>query len=496
MIAVAFLPIFTLVDQEGRLFKPLAYTKNLAMAIAALLAITLDPALRMLFTRMDPFTFRPRWLARLANARRWSARYYPEEQHPISRVALPRLRAGLPLRAAPSAGGHRAPRVAGRRSRPCPSTSRLGREFMPPLNEGALLYMPTTLPGISRRRGAASCSQMQDRVLRSFPEVERVFGKAGRAETSTDPAPFSMMETTVVLKPGAQWRRKPRWYSSWAPDWLKPPSAPLWPDRISWEELVDEMDAALQLPGHDQRLDDADQEPHRHAHDRHAHAGRHQGLRRRPRGDRSASARQLERRSCATCPARAASSPSASPAATSWTSTSSATQLARYGLTVDDAQDVIMSAIGGENVTTTIEGRERYPVNVRYPRELRDDIDQPRPRPRADARRAPRSRSPSSPTSQMVAGPGDDPRRERPARRLRLRRHRPAATSAATSRTRSGRSAASSRCRAGYSLEWSGQYENMLRVRERLKVVVPVTLVLIFFLLYVNTQLGVEGRAS
>src|SRR5208337_3937143 len=129
-----------------------------------------------------------------------------------------------------------------------PVFNRLGSEFMPPLNEGTLLYMPTTLPGISVTE-AQPLLHIQDRVLRSFPEVERVFGKAGRAETSTDPAPFSMMETTVILKGEDEWEAKPRWYSAWAPDWLKPVFRPVWPDHISWEELVDQMHRALQIPG-------------------------------------------------------------------------------------------------------------------------------------------------------------------------------------------------------------------------------------------------------
>ncbi|HET7042083.1 MAG TPA: efflux RND transporter permease subunit, partial [Gemmatimonadales bacterium] len=191
VIAVAFLPIFALVDQEGRLFKPLAYSKNLAMALAALLAITLDPALRMMFTRMDPFTFRPRWLARLAS-RVAVGTYYPEERHPISRaiarVYEPTCRFVLRRPWAVILGALALVAVS------LPLYFRLGSEFMPPLNEGTILYMPVTLPGISITQ-AADLLERQDRVLRGFPEVERVFGKAGRADTSTDPAPLSMFET-------------------------------------------------------------------------------------------------------------------------------------------------------------------------------------------------------------------------------------------------------------------------------------------------------------
>jgi Cu(I)/Ag(I) efflux system membrane protein CusA/SilA len=246
VIAVAFLPIFTLVDQEGRLFRPLAWTKNLSMFIAAGLALTLDPAFRMLFTRMDFVSFRPRWLAWVVN-QATVGRYYAEERHPISRVLFavyePVCRAVLRR---PKTTVAIAVLIV---ASTVPAYLGLGHEFMPPLNEGTVLYMPTTLPGLSVTE-ASRILQVQDRVLKSFPEVERVFGKAGRAETSTDPAPFSMMETTVVLKPQHEWRHKPRWYSSWSPEWLSGLLwRRVWPDRLSWEELIAEMNEALQIPG-------------------------------------------------------------------------------------------------------------------------------------------------------------------------------------------------------------------------------------------------------
>ena len=204
VIAVAFLPVFALVDQEGRLFKPLAYTKTLAMAIAALLAITLDPAMRMLFSRIDPFVFRPKWLAWIAN-KCFVGTYYSEERHPISRVIFkvyePVCRFVLKYPKSIIASSLMLVALS------LPVYFKLGSEFMPPLKEGSILYMPTTLPGISVT-AAQELLTTQDRVLKSFPEVERVFGKAGRAETSTDPAPFSMMETTVILKPESEWRPK------------------------------------------------------------------------------------------------------------------------------------------------------------------------------------------------------------------------------------------------------------------------------------------------
>src|SRR5512135_698427 len=203
VIAVAFLPVFALVDQEGRLFKPLALSKNLAMGLAALLAVTLDPALRMMFARIEPFAFRPRWLARVATSA-LVGKYYAEERHPISRrlfrIYEPACRFVLRRPKTVIAAALVALAVS------VPVYFKLGSEFMPPLNEGSMLYMPTTIqPGISVQQ-AKDLLEAQDRVLKSFPEVLRVFGKAGRAETSTDPAPFSMMETTVILKPQNEWR--------------------------------------------------------------------------------------------------------------------------------------------------------------------------------------------------------------------------------------------------------------------------------------------------
>ncbi len=244
VIAVAFLPVFTLLDQEGRLFKPLAYTKNLSMAIAAILAVTLDPAMRMLFTRMDFMYFRPKWLAWTTN-QIVVGKYYPEEKHPVSKILFrfyePVCR--LVLRFPKTTFFIAILLVAST----VPVYFKLGSEFMPPLYEGSLLYMPTTLPGISITE-AQKLMQTQDRILKTFPEVERVFGKAGRAETSTDSAPISMMETTVILKPKEQWRRKVQWYSTW-PDLLQKPLRLIRPDTISKEELMNEMTSKLQFAG-------------------------------------------------------------------------------------------------------------------------------------------------------------------------------------------------------------------------------------------------------
>jgi Cu(I)/Ag(I) efflux system membrane protein CusA/SilA len=486
VIAVAFLPIFTLVDQEGRLFRPLAWTKNLAMLIAAGLALTLDPALRMVFTRMDFVRFRPRWAAWLFN-QTTVGRYHPEERHPISRVLFaayePACR--LVLRH-PRATVATAVVVV---ATTVPVYLRLGHEFMPALDEGTVLYMPTTLPGLSVS-GASALVQTQDRILRSFPEVERVFGKAGRAETSTDPAPFSMMETTVVLKPVGEWRERPRWYSSWSPEWLKALVwRRIWPDRISREELLAEMDRALQVPG----TTNAWTMPIK---------GRIDMLTtgvRTPIGikvygeDLSRIEAIGEEIEAALRPLPGTRSVFAERAAGGYFVDFDLRrdQLARYGLTVAAVQDVILSAVGGENVSTTVEGRARFPVNVRYPRERRDDVD-------ALARVLVMTPAGAQvPLGQLAS--------------LRL------ASGPAMIRNENGllagyvyvdtgesdiggyvdrakaAVAAAVRLPPGYSVEWSGQYENMLRVRERLKVVVPATILTIFFLLYLNTKSAVKA---
>jgi Cu(I)/Ag(I) efflux system membrane protein CusA/SilA len=481
VVAVAFLPIFTLVDQEGRLFTPLAWTKNLAMFIAAGLAVTLDPALRMLFTRMEFPRFRPRWLSWLVG-QITVGRYYQEERHPISRVLfwiyepVCRLVLRVPRTTIVLALVIVAATV--------PVYLKLGHEFMPPLNEGTILYMPTTLPGISVTE-AARVLQTQDRVLKSFPEVVTVFGKAGRAETSTDPAPFSMMETTVILKPPSQWRSKPQWYTGKAPEWLQSLILRrIWPDRISWNDLTSEMDAALQIPG----ITNAWTMPIKARIDMLT-----TGVRT-PVGIKvfGADLKQIEaigtRLEEILLGVPGTRSVFAERVAGGYFVDFDLNReaLARYGLSVRAVQDVIMSAVGGENVTTTVEGRARFPVNVRYPRGLRDDLD------RLGQVLVMTPTGAQIPLSELstlrtVAGPS----------MIRNENGMVAGyvfvdvtTSDIGGYVDRAREAVASQFTlpAGYSIEWSGQYENMLRVRERLKIVVPITLLLIFFLLYLNTK--------
>jgi Cu(I)/Ag(I) efflux system membrane protein CusA/SilA len=484
LIAAAFLPIFTLVDQEGRLFKPLAWTKNLTMLMAAILALTLDPAMRMLFTRMHWVSFRPRWLSWLFN-QATVGRYYPEERHPVSRVLFavyePVCRAVLRHPKATLAGAVLLLASA------VPPYLALGSEFMPPLNEGTMLYMPTTLPGLSVTE-ASRLLQVQDRILASFPEVVSVHGKAGRAETSTDPAPFSMMETVVQLKPPQEWREKARFYSGWAPPWLKGFLRRAWPDRISWEELVAEMDRALRIPG----TTNAWTMPIRARIDMlttgvrtpvgikvygsdlgqiEAIGQRLEGILRDVPGTRSVFAERaaggyfvdfdLKRE-----------------------------ELARYGLSVAAVQNVILSAVGGENVTTTVEGRARYPVNVRYPRELRDDLDRLG---RVLVMTPGGAQVPLSQVAELRTVTGPSMIRNENGLLVGYA-YVDIDTSDVGGYVEAAKRAVSRHLRlpAGYSLEWSGQYENMLRVRERLALVLPVTLFLILLLLYLNTRSAVK----
>ena len=485
VIAVAFLPIFTLVDQEGRLFTPLAWTKNLTLFIAALLAITLDPALRMLFTRMDFVSFRPRWLAWIFN-QATVGRYYREEKHPISRTLFavyePACRFVL-----------RHPKATIVTSvliviSAIPVYQRLGHEFMPPLNEGTMLYMPTTLPGISVTE-ASRLLQVQGRVLRSFPEVQSVFGKAGRADTSTDPAPLSMMETTVVLKPRSEWRAKDRWYSWWAPEWLKAGILRhVTSDRLSWEELVAEMDQALQLPG----VTNAWTMPIKARIDM-LTTGVRTPVGVKIFGDDLKEIEALGLRlETALRGVPGARSVFAERAAEGYfvDFELNREELARRGLSVAAVQDVILSAIGGENVTTTIEGRARFPVNVRYPRELRDDLDRLG---RVLVATPSGAQVPLSQVATIRKVEGPSMIRNENGLLAGYVYVDTAESDIGGFVERAKEAASHVPMKPGYSVEWSGQYENMLRVRERLKVVVPITIFTIFFLLYLNTGSGVKA---
>jgi Cu(I)/Ag(I) efflux system membrane protein CusA/SilA len=482
VIALSFMPIFALEAQEGRLFKPLAFTKNFSMAIAALLAITLDPALRLMFTKLKRYDFKPRWLASATNAV-LVGRMVPEERHPISRVLFrtygppihwvlrhTRLVIALALLIVLAT---------------VPIYFRLGREFMPPLNEGVILYMPTTLPGISVTE-ASALLQKQDALLRQVPEVERVFGKAGRADTSTDPAPLSMMETTVVLKPESQWRPRERWYSRWMPSFLLPLVRPLWPDRMSWEELVNDLDRRLQLPGQT----NAWTMPIRNRIDMLT-----TGIRT-PVGIKVFGAdlkqiegvgKQLEHIVSRVPGARSVYGERVSGGYFVDFDIDRAA-IARYGLTIQDVQQTIMTAVGGENVSTTIEGRERYPINVRYPRELRDEMDKLG---RVLVATPNGSQIPLAQLASLriVEGPAmirDENGKLAGYVYIDVDTTRRDLGSFVDDAKRAV--AAQLQIPAGYTLQWSGQYEAMARVQQRMLIVVPLTLFVVAFLIYVNTR--------
>ncbi|MGH7198454.1 MAG: efflux RND transporter permease subunit [Candidatus Omnitrophota bacterium] len=479
VIAVAFMPIFTLVDQEGRLFKPLAWSKNLAMAISAVLAITLNVSMRMLFIRMDPFTFKPKWLAKLATTV-FVGKYYAEEKHPVSRFLFKIYEPAVHF-----VLKHAKTTIIGAfvLFLTCiPAYFLLGSEFMPRLNEGSILYMPTTLPGISVTE-AERLLQIQDRILKSFPEVERVHGKAGRAETSTDPAPFSMMETVVVLKPEKEWRKVKRWYS-WMPDFLQEPFRHVWRDRLGYEDLINEMDAKLQFPG----VTNAWTMPIKNRIDM-LSTGIRTPIGVKIYGSDLAEiekiGKEIER---AIREVRGTRSVYAERVTGGYfvDFELKREELARYGLSVDDAQMVIMSAIGGENISTTVEGRERYPINVRYAREFREDLD--------DLKRVlvPTPSGAQIPLAQLA----DIRLAQGPA----MIRDENGRLSGYVYVDITGRDiggyvneakkivAKEVKVPEGYALFWSGQYENMIRVKKRLMIVVPVTLFLIMFLLYLNTR--------
>jgi len=482
VVAVSFMPIFTLLDQEGRLFKPLAYSKNLAMGIAALLALTLDPAMRMMFARVEPFTFKPKWLA-------WTAtqvvvgKYYAEEKHPIS-VFLHRIYE-RPCRFV----------VKHAKATICvavllvlatiPAFVSLGSEFMPPLNEGTLLYMPSTLPGLSQTE-AQQILQVQDRLIRTVPEVARVFGKAGRADTATDPAPFSMMETVIVLKPEDQWREKPRWFSAWAPDVLKAVLRPLWRDRITQEEIVADLDRVVRLPA----IPNAWTMPIKARLDMLS-----TGIRT-PVGLKINGADLETIQKVAVDAERILQGVAGTRSAFAERTAQGyfldfvlkREALARYGLSVEQANMLVMTAIGGDNQSTIFDGRARYPVNVRYARDYRESPDALRrvliPAPGgalipmeaiADLR--------------LVNGPAMI-RDENGQMNGYVLVDFDTSKIDVGSYVQHAKAAVEKDLKlpAGYSLTWSGQYENMIRVKERLKVILPITLVLIFGLLYANTK--------
>ncbi|MFO0646469.1 MAG: efflux RND transporter permease subunit [Polyangiales bacterium] len=490
IIAVSFVPVFGLTGQAGRLFRPLAYTKTFVMLSAAILSVTVAPALRDFLIR---------------------GKTYPEARHPVSRairwfyepfvhVALrnPKTTVLIGLMAVLSA---------------LPIAAKLGSEFMPPLDEGDLLFMPTTLPNISIEE-AKNQLQRQDAILRSFPEVESVLGKVGRAETPTDPAPMSMVETVVRLKPRAAWRTTyvRRWYVGRTPAFLRPVLERIWPEFVpmSREDLAAEMNARMQMPG----WTNAFTQPIRNRVDMLT-----TGIRT-PIGIKvyGTDLAQIER--VGTTLERVVHSVSGTRSVLFERAVGGLyidvvpdrDALARYGLQIEDVNDVIESALGGAAVTTTVEGRNRFSVNVRYAEDFRSSLQRIRevlvPLP------------PSGPTSAdaPMGGAADGTTASEAVRQIELGaiadvRIAPGppmirdeagllvgylyvdidASRDVGSYVDDARGAVEAARRdgtltlpQGMYLRWTGQYELLAQMEARMKLLVPLALLLIVLLLYLQ----------
>lgn len=465
VITVSFLPVFTLEAQEGRLFKPLAYTKTFSMFFAALLSVTLAPALMMLLLNTGKI-----WSEQVHPiSRRLQAIYYPWVSALMRRRVLSISIAVIAVLSA------------------VPVYFKLGSEFMPPLNEGDMLYMPTILPGISITE-AGRILQIQDEVIAQFPEVETVFGKVGRAETSTDPAPLSMVETTILLKDPEEWRMvpRPRWYSSWLPEALKPPFRWLWPEqrRMTWDELVEELDSAMQIPG----WTNSWTMPIKTRIDMLTTGiktpvgvkiyGRDLAVIQDVGREIEAALRQVpDTRSVYAERVTGGYFIDFTPRRE---------QAARYGLNAEDINAVVMGAIGGMNIDTTIEGPERYTINVRYGRELRDSLA------KLATVLVPTPTGAQVPIGQLAdieITSGPPVIKDEDGSLTGWIYVDTTATDLGGYVARAKQAVADHvQIPAGYYVKWAGQYEFMERVRQRLTLVLPVTLFLIILLLYFNFQ--------
>jgi copper/silver efflux system protein len=556
IITVSFLPVFSLMEQSGRLFRPLAYTKTTAMAASSILAITIIPVLMTFFVREPPLdpTFSPRqkkgvWCLAIAGPPlsviilgvagvglpRLSLvfalvlslffglsltrqKIMPEQKNPLNRVLiriyLPVIKQVLNWRKITLLTALGVLVITW-----IPMT-RVGSEFMPPLNEGDLLYMPTTLPGISITK-ARELLQQTDKIIKRFPEVKSVMGKIGRAETSTDPAPLSMIESVIVLRPEVEYEMIPkqRFYSHW-PEWLSAPFAWIWPEQVrgkllhEWRkkkierfydhwpgflkapftwvlageryitmaELVDDLEKAVKFPG----LTNAWTMPIKTRIDMLSTGiktpvgikimgpdletlGRIgeqiEGLLRNTRGTLSVFSERVT-------------------GGNYLDFTINRENIARYGLLVQDVQDIIKTAIGGMNVTYTVEGLERYPVNLRYNREFRDNIDSIK-----------RVFVPTPSGAQVpLAELADITLRKGPAGIKSENSKRTAWVFVDIQGVDIGTYVQKARqlldehidIPPGYSLIWSGQYEYMEKAKKTLNIIVPATLMVIFILLYLH----------
>ena len=442
IIAVSFLPVFTLEAQEGRLFKPLAYTKTYAMMGAALLSVTIVPILM-------GYLVRGKILPENKNP---INRFLIWVYHPIIKLVLKAKILVILLAVAVLAVTYI-------------PWKRIGSEFMPPLNEGDLLYMPTTLPGISVTK-AKELLQQTDRIIASFPEVHHVFGKIGRAETATDPAPLSMIETTIMLKPESEWR-----------------------DGMTMEKLVTELDNAIQFPG----LTNAWTMPIKTRIDM-LSTGIKTPIGIKLMGEDLQVLSDLGEEIEAVMREVPGTLSVYSERVTGGNFLDfkiRRKEAARYGLTVGDVQDIIMSAIGGMNITKTVEGLERYPVNLRYGSELRDTPE-----------KLGRILVPTPSGAQVPMAQVADIRIVKGPPVIKSENARNTAWIYVDIRgvdvgtyVKKAQEIVQDKIKlpSGYSLVWSGQYEYMVRAQKRLMIVVPMTLIIIFLLLYFNFKSVAES---
>lgn len=481
VIAVSALPVMALQAEEGRLFRPLAYANCIVILVAAVLLVTVDPALRLVLTRVRPFEFGPKWLSHFSN-KLLVGEIRSEELHPITgriaRLYGPVVQWSLRHKKIVFLG------VLALMITTIPVWRVLGTEFMPPLDEGVLLYMPNTMPGISLPE-AENLLRVTDVRLMRFPEVEHVLGKAGRADTATDPAPLSMLETLVVLRDYSSWRSVPTWYSTWAPDWMKPLLRRITSDHISKEELVREMNEALRLPG----VANTWSMPIRGRIDMLA-----TGIRT-PLGIKVTGSDAKEIEKIGSQVTEILSSVSgvrgvfAEPTSQGryidlqWDREA----LARYGIALRDAQGTVQYAIGGENVTTFVNGRERYPVNVRYPPEFRSSRESLGHLTvfSSDGRR----QIPISALANIRTALGPAMLRNEDGLLTGYVYVDVADTDYARFVETADRAIREKlTLPPGYSILWAGQYDSILRARTRLAQIIPITLFVIFLLLYLNTH--------
>jgi len=476
IIAVAFLPVFTLTGQAGRLFRPLAYTKTFVMVISALLSVTLAPAVQDLFIR---------------------GRIRPEKQHPVSRLLIrfyepfvyvalrrPKSTVAIGLFALASA---------------VPLAMHLGSEFMPPLNEGDLLYMPITFPNISIEEAKRQL-QYQDRILRSFPEVETVFGKVGRIDSATDPAPITMVETTVQLRPANTWRKRARhrWYSGWAPGWLRGALHPLWPEEqpLSWDELTAEMQARMQFPG----WTNAWTMPIKTRVDMLT-----TGVRT-PVGIKifGTDLAEIEKTGVAL---ERLMAPIAGTRSVLYERNLGGLyldivprpdDLARYGLHNGDLETIIEGAIGGAPIATTVEGRNRFSISVRYPQDARSDLDS------LGRLLVPAGEHAYVPLGQLadIQVVGGPPMVRDEGGLLvgyvyvdidQSQRDIGGYVNEAKQVVAQAMARGDLRILPGYFLKWTGQYEQLAEMEARMKVVIPVTLAIVVLLLFLQFRSFAEA---